>query len=364
VAYRNCCNLLARPLLGAAVGLSCLVATLAAPAERQEANAPRRFTVTDLGTLGGEKSYARDLNNRGQVVGVSHTAAFRVRHAFLYHQDRLHDLGALPPYNESDAGGINEAGDVVGHHSTGGLLAQTRAFLYRKGKMEDLGAHFPNGISGADAINARGQIAGTWGTPLGRETRPFIFHGGKVTELGSLGGSTGHAADINDRGEVAGASATAADTYHAFLYTGGRLQDLGTLGGKNSNATALNNRGQVVGSARISPENETTHAFLYEAGRMKDLGTLAGYENSTARDINSSAEIVGYAWRSEPGKGLEQRAFLHVDGKMHDLNHLIPPDSGWLLEIAAAVNDHGVIAGHGVINGQTRAFVLRPVGRQ
>src|SRR5262245_12387301 len=45
---------------------------------------------------------------------------------------------------------------------------------------------------------------------------------------------------------------------------------------------------------------------------------------------------------------------------MADLNDLIPPGSGWLLEVAAAINDAGQITGTGTVNGCTHAFLLTP----
>ncbi len=50
---------------------------------------------------------------------------------------------------------------------------------------------------------------------------------------------------------------------------------------------------------------------------------------------------------------------LPVTG-MLDLNHLIPANSGWLLQFANAINDQGQIAGYGTLNGQTEAFLLTP----
>lgn len=43
---------------------------------------------------------------------------------------------------------------------------------------------------------------------------------------------------------------------------------------------------------------------------------------------------------------------------MVDLNSLIDPNSGWILQDATAINDNGQIAGFGLFNGQTRAFLL------
>jgi probable HAF family extracellular repeat protein len=45
---------------------------------------------------------------------------------------------------------------------------------------------------------------------------------------------------------------------------------------------------------------------------------------------------------------------------MLDLNNLIPANSGWLLQIANAINDQGQIVGQGTLNGQTEAFLLTP----
>ena len=53
-----------------------------------------RYRLTDLGTLGGRSSIALAVNDAGQVVGQSDTAA-GVKHAFLYDGRKLKDLGVL-----------------------------------------------------------------------------------------------------------------------------------------------------------------------------------------------------------------------------------------------------------------------------
>ena len=53
------------------------------------------YTVTDLGTLGGNYSAAKGINSSGQVVGNSLNASGFYR-AFLYSGGSMTDLGTLP----------------------------------------------------------------------------------------------------------------------------------------------------------------------------------------------------------------------------------------------------------------------------
>ena len=46
---------------------------------------------------------------------------------------------------------------------------------------------------------------------------------------------------------------------------------------------------------------------------------------------------------------------------MIDLNLLIPPDSGWILQSAAGINDAGQIVGNGLFGSEQTAFLLTPV---
>ena len=72
--------------------------------------------MIDLGTLGGLASYARGVNERGQVVGHSHTASGDT-HAFLWEKGVLTDLGTLGG-SYSNARAINSRGQIVGWSTT------------------------------------------------------------------------------------------------------------------------------------------------------------------------------------------------------------------------------------------------------
>jgi len=68
--------------------------------------------------------------------------------------------------------------------------------------------------------------------------------------------------------------------------------DLGTLGGNSALPADLNDRSQVVGSSATASEN--THAFLWD-GQIHDLGSM-GHDGSAAARINNTGLIAGVAW--------------------------------------------------------------------
>jgi len=136
------------------------LAALLAPRARADV----RYTITDLGTLGGAESYAYAINNRGQVVGYAYTAGNEEEHAFFYSGGVMTDLGTLGgDYNFSYAYGINDSGQVVG---TAGF-----AFIYSDGAMKNLNTLVDPGsgwnLLQATAINDNGQIVGNGYNPSG-----------------------------------------------------------------------------------------------------------------------------------------------------------------------------------------------------
>jgi probable HAF family extracellular repeat protein len=226
------------------------------------------------------------------------------------------DLGYL---GTGQVNGINNSGQVVGSYSTSG--GASHAFLYSGGVMTDLGT-LGGTYSWASAINDAGQVVGYSSSARGY-THAFLYSGGSMKDLGTLGGDSG-ATGINASGQVVGYSYLASGSaYHGFLYGGGHMTDLGTLGGTSSWASAINDAGQIAGFADTyggAPNvNGGKHAFLSTGAKMTDLGTLGG-PNSYALGINASGQVVGSSDTATPGG--QYHAFLYSGGKMTDLGAL------------------------------------------
>lgn len=76
--------------------------------------------------------------------------------------------------------------------------------------------------------------------------------------------------------------------------------------------------------------------------------------------LDGKVYVVGGS-TSQTRAGGEHRAFIYAGGGLRDLNELVRGAAGWLLIEARDINDWGQIVGAGVVNGQTRAFLLTPV---
>jgi len=310
------------------------------------------YSITNLGVLPGyNSSYGQALSANGQVAGTGYNNADETQYAFRWTSGGgMQNLGL----SYGEANGINSAEQVIGTGPGG-------AFLWTPGSGSQL---LPSlGATGSYAtwawgMNDSGQVTGQSVTG-GGAGRAFIWSaGGVMQNLGTIPGgldSTGHA--INASGQVAGAvrvssvtgSGTVSyDTAMRWTAAGGMEQ----LMAGQSLANAINDSGAIVGRA-VSPD----HAFLWTAANgLQFLQDNGGTSNATG--INSSGLIVG---RALPAGGGSSFAAIWQGGSLINLNTLLPASSGWVLQIATAVNDAGQITGFGTYNGQTTAFLLNPV---
>jgi probable HAF family extracellular repeat protein len=326
------------------------------------ASAQQQYTVTDLGTLGGNDPFtpeARAINNSGQIVGVNSFGSSTP--GFLYSNGVMRGI-PLSPFD------INEAGQIVGSATV--VVPNNsfeHAFIYSDGVLTDLGTLPGNDLHSRGLhINNAGQVTGiSWfifgETPI---HSAFLYSNGLMQGI-IIGRPSGprifDTLDLNDAGQVVGASTFPnVPCIHAFVYSGGTVKDIGALpGGACSSAQAINNRGEVAGVSRTNSSSSVEHLFLYSGGVMQDLGSLGGEITGGLSHVsmNNSGQIVGFYW---PENSNSFSAFLYSDGVLTDLNSLIPADSGWVLKTANDINEYGQIVGWGFLNGERRPFLLTP----
>ena len=352
--------------------------------------------LIDIGALReGFSSSSGWISSNGLIAGWSQNGEIDpnffgvpVIHGVLWRNGAITDLGTLDGGYESAALSVNSRGQVVGAADNGitdatpissdvyGWGTQTHAFLWHGGAMQDLGT-----LGGTDSVallvNEGGQVVGasyedsnssTYCANLGsyNTTGAFLWEKGAMTNLGSFGGTCTFPQDLNNRGEVVGLSTVTGDQFqHAFLWKHGDFSELpNSIGGNNSAALALNEGGVAAGWASL-PDDQQLHAALWKNGSMTDLGTVDGDLCANGFSVNSAGQVVGVSVPTCDFLGVT-RAFLWENGVIADLNTLIPSGSPLYLVAADTINNRGEIAGIGVEATTLiqHAFLLIPCGRE
>jgi probable HAF family extracellular repeat protein len=361
-----------------------LLASLAAPftglaQEQAQGHATKhtRYTLVDIGTLGGPNSELNGggviANSSGTVVGQADTSIYDpqcdcyVSHAFKWRKGVMTDLGTLPGGTNSEAAAINPHGAIAGR-SDNGLIDPVYggpawvATVWDHGEIQNLGT-LGGGYSMATAsINDRGQVVGVAATTLpdpegfatalvlgfalpGNQWHATLWTNGTARDLGTLDeGQDSLGIFLNERSQVAGVSftnsipnpTTGLPTVAPFFWENGQMVNVGTFGGTSAETAGLNNRGQVVGTSSLAGDT-TAHAFLWQNGTMRDLGTLGG-TFSRANGLNDRGDVIG---TTSLAGDQSYRAFVWRNGRMKDLGTL-PGDT---FSQTLSINASGQIVG-------------------
>jgi protocatechuate 3,4-dioxygenase beta subunit len=272
------------------------------------------FTPPPVGQLAGVQpsllvsapnSAILDLNDHGDAVGVAGVNNTDTEQAFLFKGGVVVNL---PIEAGSAANGINNSGLVVGNSVDGS------GFVF-----DSIGR---TGVSLADqtfqAVNSTGTAVGIHHDETANETAA-ILSGGQIVDLGPAT----DAEDINEQGVAVG----------------------GVPGGSAASGIV-----PAFWDTRLSP----TVAQL--------IPLPSGFAGGIALAINNRGDIVGNV--ATGGSGPEELfASIFTGGVSTDLNTLIPENSGWVLQEAEDINDNGLIVGQGTFQGQSRGFLLIPVGQ-
>jgi probable HAF family extracellular repeat protein len=362
---------------------------------------PAYYAITDLPSLGGTNSRANSINNREWLSGYSNLTGNQTRHAALWRDGVLTDLGTLGGPNSAVTWSVKaNSGIVAGISQTSvpdplgeawssaafypgatGTGFINLGFVWEDGVMRalpTLGGN--NGF--ATGANSRGLVVG-WAetavhdaTCLPPQQLQFlpVVYGKKPGEIAPLplaaGDTSGAATAINEQGVVVGISGIcdqAVGRYtarHAVLWDkDGNTIDLGNLGAPWWNTpTNINQRGDVVGfdGDPAFPEGDILHAFIWtKADGIKPLPALPGHVDSEAYGINEKRQVVGISCDAD---FVDCRAVMWENGVVRDLNTLKPATYTSRLEQAKDINEAGEIAGRSIdAAGVRRAFLATPM---
>jgi probable HAF family extracellular repeat protein len=341
--------------------------------------------LTDLGVLeGGYSSYTNAINSHRLIVGQSQdgrldplTGTPAVYLATAWNHGKAIKLGTLGGGN-SIAIAVTESNFVMGAAENGLIdtsgmpgfdgVSQIRAFGWSGGDIFDLGT-----LGGEDAfpgdMNNLGEVVGASTTILFPNSdgiipvHPFLWSRGKMRDLGTLGGNFCGSGAINNRGEVVGTCSLAGDqTVHPFLWQGGKMSDLGTIGGRNAVGEWINEAGDVIGFGSRAGNDVLIYAFLSHNGTITDLGTVEGDNASNAFGINNKRQVVGQSWFFDGQNTTSAHAFVwEKGGPMLDLNTLVSPASDLDLFEADFITDRGEIVARGfTATGDVHTAILIP----
>ncbi len=290
------------------------------------------------------------------------------------------DLGYMQPVRRDTEYGvvtriydINNRGEIVGvsgSANTARGFGDTRSFKIKAGQT----LQRSNQIAGGNlpfplAISNKGVIVGGHRTVDSSYAIKWLGNW-KYLSLGSLipGDFDCAACDINDKGTIIGNSGE-----QAWIYSNKRIKGIG-----EGKACAINNRNIIVGMHKSRACNwiNGKPVFLDKEQIVKRERT-GGLTQSRATSINDRNQRVGYIMtyaRNPQDKRFYsyEHAVMWQNGRRINLQSLVKLPKGWKrLAVAQAINNKGQIVGYGervtpTNSGQSsdeRAFLLTPVRR-
>ena len=139
----------------------------------------QQYTITDLPSLGGTNSRANSINNRSWLAGYSNLAGNQSRHATLWREEALTDLGTLGGPNSAVTWSVKANSGIVAG------IAQTAT-------PDPLGEAWSSAAFYSPA------------TAVGFINLGVVWKDGQMQGLPTLGGNNGFATGANSRGQVVG----------------------------------------------------------------------------------------------------------------------------------------------------------------
>ncbi len=276
-------------------------------------------SVIEFPTLGGDNSWAYDINDNGDVVGWANFepgGSYYVYRAALWRDGEVVDLGTLGGESSEATATKNHGEWIAGIAEYELGNGKNRPVYWQNEDINALPPHpsCPECITGSvEDVNSSGNIVGSASIGDSKIRATLWLQNGDVIDLGTFpfwGSSYG--LGLNDSLEVVGRASSFLDEGHAFYWKDGDLMDIHhpDFPGNYSAANAINNRSEAVGWIGVNQFD--CRAFIWEPGeQMRLLQTVVAPRQRfsirlrVAEDINDAGQICG---RSTDG--VWDRAFL------------------------------------------------------
>src|SRR5579871_842024 len=276
--------------------LALLCLNLGANSDR-DAEIPVSYTITPIGVeSAGTPCSVYGFNNHGDIAGSidspglaggSCACMWRAGH---YNEPVL--IGSIL----GAAHAINDRGVVTGYTTVNrDTKYESFAFTWQNGKLTSLASN-----ATGRAINASGDVAGIINR-RGDTYAPHVvfWHDGKTTEIGTLGGSQNDVFAMNSHGDMVGWSYAKAvegeENMCAYLWHDGKLNDLGVCNEQGGVAVGINDRCEIILSH--VPANGTPHFYLWKDNHLTELPPVNGMKSEPI-SINNQGDILGSSFNT------------------------------------------------------------------
>lgn len=293
------------------------------------------YRLIDLGTLGGGFSFAKAINDHGEVTGYSTLPSGQVR-AFIWDQAvGMQNLGTAVG-GDSYGYDINNSGNVVG--KAGG-----QAFRYANGAMVLLDPAF-NGV--ATDLNEANEAIGYRTTTTGNRTiewsesnQIFNHYPNSIATPSAINNSAEHVG-FEDIGR--------GYTGYFAESNGGPRSPIFIL---NLILRDINDRRRIAGAI-----NDDAVVFGMADNYVRSIGRLSPTDSSSiALGINEASVVVG--------ESIGTGGFVYSEqfGLVNLTTALMPEYADWIVVTAEDINNDGWIVGLGRVEGQyEHAIMLIP----
>jgi probable HAF family extracellular repeat protein len=303
------------------------------------------YVITEVIVPNRTAVFPAKINDQGEILGEARDARDG-RHPFLYKEGTLQQLGMGEEFGYPVD--LNNAGEILCY-----LFTESQGFfpalIHSNGNVVNLNTVL-GGKFYAQAMNDLGDI-------VLDDSERFLVYNNLTGIIHPLDNPLGlEVSDINNSGQVIGIGGVVEGA--ATLVSGNNYVSFKLPGQwEMTSPFVINNLGQVAGIG-YNIATSTSRPFIYQDGHFTRFNNLPGDALTEATGINDRGELVGLAWRTSDGL---THAFLYSDHKLQDLNALIPARSGWNLEYAVSINNHGQIVGAGTLGGRQAGFLLTPI---